>query len=100
MKNFTLLLGSFLVLTFTSCNVELISDLESSQLAKKPIKNVDNNDLPTDDAINLNDGTHCEVVRLMAGQHYEAGIITVDNDGQNLITVSYTHLTLPTIYSV
>jgi glucose/arabinose dehydrogenase len=103
MKNFTLLLGSFLVLTFTSCNVELISDLESSQLAKKPIKNVDNNDLPTDDAINLNDGTHCEVVRLMAGQHYEAGIITVDNDGQNLIitystngdwTINATHLSI------
>ncbi|MCF7559435.1 hypothetical protein L3X39_02210 [Sabulilitoribacter multivorans] len=102
MKNFTLLLGSFLVIAFTSCNVEPISDLESSQLAKKPIKE-DNSDLPTDDNDNLNDGTYCEVVRLMAGQHYEAGIITVDNDGQNLIitystnddwTINATHLSI------
>lgn len=92
-----------MVLTFTSCNVELISDLESSQLAKKPIKNVENDDVPADDVINLNDGTHCEVVRLMAGQHYEAGIVTVDNDGQNLIitystngdwTINATHLSI------
>jgi len=103
MKNFTLLLGSFLVLTFTSCNLEPISDLESSQLAKKPIKNAENDDVPTGDDINLNDGTHCEVIRLMAGQHYEAGIITVDNDGQNLIitystnddwTINATHLSI------
>ncbi len=103
MKNFTLLLGAFLVLTFTSCNVELISDLESGQLAKKPIKNLENNDVPSDDYVNLNDGTHCEVVRLMAAQHYEAGFITVDNDGQNLIitystngdwTINATHLSI------
>lgn len=96
-------MGSFLVLTFTSCNVELISDLESSQIAKKTIKNKDNSNLPTDDYVDLNDGTHCEVVRLMAGQHYEAGIITVDNDGQNLIityttnddwTINATHLSI------
>ena len=103
MKNFTLLLGSFLILTFTSCNLEPLNELESSQLSKKPSKNVENNDETVNENTNLNDGSHCEVVRLMAGQHYEAGIITVDNDGQNLIiiyrtnedwTINATHLSI------
>lgn len=103
MKNFTFLLGLFLVLTFTSCNLEPISELDSSLLTKKPIKNVENNDVQTDGFDYLDDGTHCEVIRLMAGQHYEAGIITVDSDGQNLIitystnsdwTINATHFSI------
>lgn len=103
MRKFTLLLGSFLVLTFSGCNLEPISDLDASESAKKPIKNVENTNLPTNDYVNLNDGSHCEVIRLMAGQYYEAGIITVDNDGQNLIitystngdwTINATHLSI------
>lgn len=84
MKKFTFLIGSLIVLTFSSCNLEPVSEMESDQLSKS-LKNPKNNDDQTDNDDDLNDGTHCAVVRLMAGQHYEAGIITVDNDGQNLI---------------
>tara|TARA_R110001583_G_scaffold68954_7_gene195808 strand:- start:2228 stop:2827 length:600 start_codon:yes stop_codon:yes gene_type:complete len=37
----------------------------------------------------VDDGTHCVTTRLMAGQHYEAGIITVDVVG-NQLAIIYT----------
>ena len=84
MKNFTLLVAAFMALTFFSCNLETISELETSVNAtadKKAKKKTVLEEPPAD----LNDGTHCTVVRLIAGQHHVAGVVTVDNDGENLI---------------
>ena len=84
MKNFTLLVASLMVLAFFGCNLEPISELETSLNAtagKKGKKKT----VADEPSVDLNDGTHCTVVRLMAGQHYQAGIITVDKDGENLI---------------
>jgi len=84
MKKFTLLVASLVAVTFLSCNLEPISELETSLNAtagKKAKKKIVVDEPPVD----LNDDTYCTVVRLMAGQHYEAGIVTVDNDGENLI---------------
>ncbi|HEY5689756.1 MAG TPA: hypothetical protein VIS27_15740 [Yeosuana sp.] len=98
MKKCTFLMVTIMVLTFTSCNMEPVNELGSA-LESKIVKDSEQ----VDDEVDLNDGTHCEVVRLMAGQHYEAGIITVDNDGQNLIityavngdwTIYATHLSI------
>ena len=75
---------TFWVLTFTSCNMEPVSELGSA-VESSAVEGFVKDSKQVDEDVDLNDGTHCEVVRLMAGQHYEAGIITVDNDGQNLI---------------
>jgi len=88
MKKYTFLLVTFTVLTFLSCNVEPVRE-PLSAFESTNAEGLLKENQQVDEVDDLNDGTYCEVVRLMAGQHYEAGIITVDNDGQNLI-ITYT----------
>ena len=95
MKKFTLIICVIIAMLFTSCHTE---KLEESARGKSHTSVI----IPTNyDLEEL--GEECISVNLIAGQHHDAGSVTVYNDGENLIivyssnddwTIDLTHLSV------
>jgi hypothetical protein len=99
MKNTIYVVAMLLALSFLSCNTEDITLIENIS---------DANFRVTEQSIDfesqrLSYDDPCLSTRLMAGQHYEAGTVTVDTDGVNLIityrtnpdwSISATHMSI------
>lgn len=103
MKNAHLLLASF-IFCILACTQEPIS--EDQQMFERKVKDVT---LPSEAPLEATTETssetnldgHCFSTNLIAGQHYVAGSVTIDIDGDNLIityatnedwTIGITHL--------
>ena len=95
MKKFNLTFFTLLALILSGCTVENIDKATTQTL------NSEINSQTTVDLDNL--GEECVTVRLIAGQHHDAGSVTVYNDGENLIiiystnddwTIDLTHLSV------
>ncbi|GAA4935648.1 hypothetical protein GCM10023314_04970 [Algibacter agarivorans] len=101
MKKSTFLIAVCLISTLFSCNVENV--VNENSILSKQIKNkskgvtiTEGSNTSTEDS-----NEHCKTVNLIAGQHYTAGIVNIDIDGNNLIityqtnsdwTIDATHL--------
>lgn len=98
MKTIKLLCVVLLSVTFYNCNTE---ELSTEQINKSPNFRVTESQDGFSQRESLDDP--CTETRLMAGQHYEAGSVTVDTDGIDLIityatnadwTINATHMSI------
>ena len=98
MRKFTFLAVMLLTLTLLNCNLDETSNLET----QTPNFRVTENTVQ-EGFLRSSLDEPCTTVTLIAGQHHEAGQVTIDSDGENLIitystnpdwTIDLTHLSI------
>ncbi len=90
MKTTTKILIGLVLLAFLGCSNEPVGDEQSgdsdvTSIDSTPIDNAND----TNDTTSTNEDGPCVTTTLVAGQHYEAGTVTIDIEGDFLI-VTYT----------
>lgn len=88
MKKFTFIIYAMVLFVFLSCSTEKITEDTISQDPNfRVTESVINNSIINFGRTSLEEP--CMTTNLIAGQHYIAGTVTVDTDGENLI-ITYT----------